>query len=64
MRYDASAQLETQLKRAKQDTDEYAFREIREKMATRDLPTFHVTGFQHPKMIIYTQENGDWSHLN
>lgn len=57
MRYDANAQLETQLKPAKQDTDEYAFREIREKMAPRDLPPFHVTGFQHPKMIIYTQEN-------
>ena len=58
MCYDVNAQLETQLKRAMRDADEHAIREIREKMAREtDLPLFHVTGFQHPKMIIYTNGN-------
>ena len=58
MCYDVNAQLETQLKRAMRDADEHAIREIREKMAREtDLPLFHVTGFQHPKMFIYTNES-------
>lgn len=57
MRYDANAQLETQLKRAMRDADEHAIREIREQMARdTDLPLFHVTGFQHPKTIIYPRK--------
>ena len=62
MCYDVNAQLETQLKRAMRDADEHAIREIREKMAREtDLPLFHVTGFQHPRMFIYTNESPNFT---
>ncbi len=61
MCYDVKAQLDTQLKRAMRDADEHAIKEIKEKMAREtDLPLFHVTGFQHPKMFIYTNESPNY----
>jgi len=61
MCYDVNAQLESQLKRAMRDADEHAIREIKEKLVREtDLPLFHVTGFQHPKMFIYTSESPNY----
>ena len=58
MCYDVNAQLDAQLKRAKRDGDEHAIQEIKKKLAREtDLPLFHVSGFEHPKMLIYTNEN-------
>ena len=61
MCYDVNAQLESLLKRAMRDADEHAIREIKEKLVREtDLPLFHVTGFQHPKMFIYTSESPNY----
>ena len=61
MCYDVKAQLDSQLKRAMRDADEHAIREIKEKLVREtDLPLFHVTGFQHPKMFIYTNESPNY----
>jgi putative SOS response-associated peptidase YedK len=57
MCYDLQAQLESQLKRAMRDFDEHAIYEIKEKLARfTDLPIYHSSGFKHPKMLIYTNE--------
>lgn len=56
MCYDIKASLNAQLKRARHYGDEKAVREIEEKLAPlTDLPLFHTTGFQHPKLFIYTE---------
>ncbi|MBU3026390.1 hypothetical protein [Zobellia galactanivorans] len=61
MCYDVKAQTEAQLKRAIHYGDENAIREIKEKLLKEtDLPLFHVTGFQHPKMFIYTHESPNY----
>lgn len=61
MCYDISTQLYTQLKRAERDQDEHAIREIKEKLSREtDLPLFHATGFQHPKLLIYTNESPNY----
>jgi putative SOS response-associated peptidase YedK len=58
MCYDVKAQLQSQLKRALRDADESAIKEIKQKLAPdTDLPLFHANGFQHPKMLIYTNES-------
>lgn len=58
MCYDIQAQLETQLKRAKRDADEHAIYEIKTKLERlTDHPYHHVSGFKHPKVIIYTNED-------
>jgi putative SOS response-associated peptidase YedK len=58
MCYDIKASLEAQLKRARQYGDEIAIREIEQKLAPlTDLPIYHATGFQHPRMLIYTEED-------
>ncbi len=57
MCYDIKASLEAQLKRARQYGDEIAIREIEEKLAPlTDLPIYHVSGFQHPRLFIYTDD--------
>ena len=54
MCYDVKAQLKTQLMRAKRHGDDRAVLEIEEKLAPlTDLPLYHASGFQHPKMFIY-----------
>lgn len=58
MCYDIKASLEAQLKRARQYGDETAIREIEEKLAPlTDLPIYHASGFQHPRMLIYTEHD-------
>jgi len=55
MCYDIKASLEAQLKRARQYNDEIAIQEIEQKLAPlTDLPIHHATGFQHPRLFIYT----------
>ena len=57
MCYDVKAQLKTQLKRAKRHGDDKAVLEIEEKLAPlTDLPLYHASGFQHPKMLIYPSQ--------
>jgi putative SOS response-associated peptidase YedK len=54
MCYDIKASLETQLKRARHYGNEQAIEEIIEKLAPlSDLPLYHVSGFNHPKLFIY-----------
>jgi putative SOS response-associated peptidase YedK len=58
MCYDIKANLEAQLKRAKRSNNEFAIREIEEKLKPYlDLPLNHVSGFDHPKMLIYPSES-------
>lgn len=58
MCYDIKASLEAQLNRARRKGDENAIREILEKLVPiTDLPLYHVTGFQHPKLLIYTDRS-------
>lgn len=55
MCYDIKTSLEAQLKRARRYNDQEAIAEIEKKLAPyTDLPLFHVSGFQHPKVFIYT----------
>lgn len=58
MCYDIKAQLETQLRRAERDGDVHAIEEIMEKLAPlTDLPIYHTSGFNHPSVLIYTDED-------
>ncbi len=55
MCYDIKTSLEAQLKRARRYNDQEAIEQIEKKLAPyTDLPLFHVSGFQHPKVFIYT----------
>ena len=55
MCYDIKTSLEAQLKRARRYNDQQAIEEIEKKLAPyTDLPLFHVSGFQHPRVFIYT----------
>ena len=55
MCYDIKANLEAQLKRAKRNNDEFSIREIEEKLLPYvDLPLNHASGFDHPKLLVYT----------
>jgi putative SOS response-associated peptidase YedK len=55
MCYDIKTSLEAQLKRARRYNDEAAIAEIEKKLTPyTDLPLFHASGFQHPKVFIYT----------
>ena len=64
MCYDIKASLESQLNRARRKGDEQAVREIIEKLAPlSDLPLYHVTGFQHPKLFIYPDRSPDLPEL-
>ncbi|MBT8255978.1 MAG: SOS response-associated peptidase [Bacteroidia bacterium] len=57
MCYDIKASLESQLNRARREGDEDAIKEIIEKLAPlTDLPIFHASGFSHPKLFIYTDD--------
>lgn len=58
MCYDIKTSLEAQLKRARRYNDEEAIAEIEKKLAPyTDLPLFHASGFQHPKVLIYTDSD-------
>ena len=65
MCYDIKASLEAQLKRAKRYGDEDAIREIEEKLVPfTDLPIHHTSGFQHPKLLIYTDRSPDFPEVS
>ena len=58
MCYDIKTSLEAQLKRAKRFNDEHAIRELEEKLLPYvDLPLYHVSGYSHPKLLIYTNDS-------
>ncbi len=58
MCYDVKVSLEAQLKRAKRFGDWAAVEEIMERLAPMtDLPIHHSSGFNHPEMLIYTDED-------
>lgn len=58
MCYDIKASLEAQLKRATRNQDVKAIEEIIEKLAPlTDLPLHHASGFSHPEVLIYTNED-------
>ena len=57
MCYDIKTSLEAQLKRARRYNDAAAIEEIEKKLLPyTDLPLFHASGFQHPRILIYTDE--------
>ncbi|MDO1513659.1 SOS response-associated peptidase [Maribacter confluentis] len=58
MCYDIKTSLEAQLKRAMRNSDLKAIEEIVEKLAPlTDLPVYHASGFSHPEVLIYTNED-------
>ncbi|WP_396632057.1 SOS response-associated peptidase [Maribacter sp. R86514] len=58
MCYDVKTSLEAQLKRAKRSQDLKAIEEIVEKLGPlTDLPLHHASGFSHPEVLIYTNED-------
>lgn len=61
MCYDIKASYEAQLSRAKRKGDLVAVEEILEKLIPfTDLPLHHVSGFTHPKLLIYTNESPEF----
>lgn len=64
MCYDIKASLESQLKRAKRLGDEQAIKEIKDKLIPfTSLPLFHASGFQHPKLLIYTDRSPNFPEI-
>lgn len=58
MCYDIKAGLDAQLKRARRYGDEKAVQQIEQQLIPfTDLPLFHASGFQHPKLLIYTDDS-------
>lgn len=61
MCYDIKTSLEAQLKRALRSGDEQAAEEIREKLLPfTDLPIHHTSGFNHPRLLIYTDQSPEF----
>lgn len=64
MCYDIKASIESQLKRAKRKGDLSAVKEIEEFLIPlTDLPLFHVSGFSHPELLIYTNRSPDFPEV-
>jgi putative SOS response-associated peptidase YedK len=64
MCYDIKASLEAQLKRAKRKGDLGVVEEINENLIPyTDLPLHHVTGFSHPKLLIYTDRQPEFPEV-
>ena len=58
MCYDIKAQLEAQLWKAERDGDVHAIEEIMERLIPlTDIPIHHSSGFNHPSLLIYTDED-------
>lgn len=57
MCYNVKAQLKTQLKRAEHYKDHETVKEIEEIMKQLELDFHHASGFAHPKITIYTNED-------
>jgi len=65
MCYDIKASLEAQLNRARRKGDEKAIAEILEKLIPiSDVPIYHASGFQHPKLLIYTNRSPDFPEVS
>lgn len=61
MCYDIKANLEAQLKRAERRGDRGTVEEIIENLIPfTDLPIHHMSGFNHPELLIYTDESPDF----
>lgn len=61
MCYDIKASLEAQLKRAARSGDREAMEDIREKLLPfTDLPLYHVSGFSHPRLLMYTDTSPEF----
>ncbi len=61
MCYDIKASLEAQLERALRRGDQDAAAQIREELLPyTDLPLFHASGFSHPRVLIYTDDQPDF----
>jgi len=57
MCYDIKASIETQVSKAKKKGDAGVMKKIfGELLSLTDLPLYHVSGFNHPKMLIYTSQ--------
>jgi len=57
MCFDIQTVLESQLKRAKKFGNEDWIKELDEELDIyKDFPYYHASGFTHPKLIIYTQD--------
>lgn len=58
MCYDIKTSLEAQLIKARRKGDAQAIKEIMEKLAPlTDLPIYHASGFQHPRLLIETGQS-------
>ena len=58
MCYDVRVHLDTQLKRANREGNKEVLKDIKERIKeVADFPYYHVTGFKHPRLLIYTNEN-------
>lgn len=65
MCYDIKASLEAQLSRAKRSGDKKAMEEIlQELVPLTDLPLHHASGFNHPKLLIYTDRSPDFPEVS
>lgn len=65
MCYDIKASLEAQLNRAKRSGDQKAMEEIHEELIPlTDLPLNHVSGFNHPKLLIYTDRSPNYPEVS
>lgn len=61
MCYDIKASYESQLKRARYYGDMKAVEEIIEKLIPlTDLPIYHASGFNHPELLIYTNDSPEF----
>ena len=61
MCYDIKASYEAQLKRARRRGDWVAVEEILERLIPlTDLPLHHASGFTHPELLIYTDEQPEF----
>jgi len=57
MCFDIHTVLVSQFKRAKKLGNEDWIKELDEELDIyKDFPYYHVSGFSHPKLIIYTQD--------
>ena len=64
MCYDIKASYEAQLKRAKRKGDLSAIEEIMERLIPlTDLPLYHVSGFSHPDLLIYTNRSPEFPEI-
>ena len=58
MCYDIQTKLETQLKRAKRKNEVDWIKELEEQLLPYwSAPIYHVSGFEHPQLLIYTNDS-------